>query len=306
MTPGVRRIRARGPALAFWSAPVLWRFGVCERPGKSTRGLAHSKTLRSFGWFSGQNLGVGKAAALLTAVLIALFPAKSPAAVVSSAAFDSANKLYEEGKFAEAASAYDTLAKSGQYSAALYFNLGNAFFKSGQIGRAIAAYRQAEQITPRDPDLRANLQFARNQTPSPTLLPTRWHRWLGRLTLNEWTVLAVGAVWLCLLLLAVLQWRPALKPALRLYVLSLAILACLLCACVGATLRETRFTRIAIVITRDTAVRYGPLAESPTAFTVHDGAELQVLDQKDDWLQVSTDPRRVGWLRRDQVLIAGR
>jgi len=70
-------------------------------------------------------------------------------------------------------------------------------------------------------------------------------------------------------------------------------------------LRETRFTRTAIVITRETAVRYGPLAESPTAFTVHDGAELRILDQKDEWLQVSTDPRRVGWLRRDQVLVAG-
>ena len=253
----------------------------------------------------GSGPGVGTAAALLAAVVIALFPAQSPAAV-SSSAFDLANKLYEEGKFAEAASAYDTLAKSGQCSAALYFNLGNAYFKSGQIGRAIAAYRQAEQITPRDPDLRANLQFARNQTPSPTLLPTRWQRWLGRLTLNEWTLLAAGAVWLWLLLLAVLQWRPALKPVVRMYVLSLAILACLLCACAAASLCQTRFSPTAIVITRETAVRYGPLAESPTAFTVHDGAELRILDQKDEWLQVSTDPRRVGWLGRDQVLIAGR
>jgi tetratricopeptide (TPR) repeat protein len=249
--------------------------------------------------------GVGKAAPLLAAVVIALFPAQSPAAV-SAAAFDSANKLYEEGKFAEAASAYETMTKSGQVSAALYFNLGNAFFKSGQIGRAIATYRQAEQLTPRDPDLRANLQFARNQTPSPTLLPARWQRWLGRLTLNEWTLLAAGAVWLWLLLLVVLQWRPALKPALRGYALSLAILAGFLCACAAVTLRETRFVRTAIVITGEAVVRYGPLAESPTAFTVHDGAELRVLDQKDEWLQVTTDPRRVGWLRRDQVVIAGR
>ena len=142
--------------------------------------------------------------------------------------------------------------------------------------------------------------------PGPTLSPTRWQRWLGRLTLNEWTLLAAVAVWLWLLLLAVLQWRPALKPALRAYVLSLAILAGLLCACAAATLRETRFTRTAIVITRDAVVRYGPLAESPAAFTVHDGAELRVLDQKDEWLQVSAGPRRVGWLRRDQALVAGR
>jgi tetratricopeptide (TPR) repeat protein len=239
---------------------------------------------------------------LLTWVAVVLLPTQSPA--VPAVAFDSANKLYEEGKFAEAASAYEKLAQFGETSAALFFNLGNAFFKSGQIGRAVAAYRTAEQLTPRDPDVRANLQFARNQTPAPTLSPGRWQRWLGRLTLNEWTLLAAGAVWLWLLLLAVLQWRPALRPALRTYVISLGLLAGFLCACVAATLRESRFTHTAIVITREAVVRYGPLPESPTAFTVHDGAELRVLDQKDEWLQVSAGPRRVGWLRRDQALVS--
>jgi tetratricopeptide (TPR) repeat protein len=238
----------------------------------------------------------------LVLLLVAWLPFCSRADL-SASAFESANKLYEEGKFAEAAAAYESLVQSRQVSAALYFNLGNAWFKSGQIGRAIAAYRQAEQITPRDPDLRANLQFARNQTPAPTLSPSRWHRWLGRLTLNEWTVLAAVALWLWLLLLAILQWRPNLRLVLRAYVFSLAVLAALLCACAAAALQETRFTRAAIVITHEATVRYGPLAESPAAFTVHDGAELRVLDQKDEWLQVSGGPRRTGWLRRDQTLL---
>jgi len=224
-------------------------------------------------------------------------------AELPAAAFDSANKLYEEGKFADAASAYEKLAQSGQTSAALYFNLGNAFFKSGQMGRAIAAYRQAGQITPRDPDVRANLQFARNQIPGPTLSPSRWQRWLGRLTLNEWTLLAAGAVWLWLLLLAVLQWWPGLRPALRGYVLTLAVAAGLLCGCLAAALYETRLARSAIVITGDAVVRHGPLAESQTAFTAHDGAELRVLDQKDEWLEVNAGAGRIGWLRRDQVLL---
>ena len=238
----------------------------------------------------------------LVLLLVAWLPFCSRADL-SASAFESANKLYEEGKFAEAAAAYESLVQSRQVSAALYFNLGNAWFKSGQIGRAIAAYRQAEQITPRDPDLRANLQFARNQTPAPTLSPSRWQRWLGRLTLNEWTVLAAVVLWLWLLLLAILRWRPNLRLVLRAYVFSLAVLAALLCACAATALQETRLTRAAIVITHEATARYGPLAESPAAFTVHDGAELQVLDQKDEWLQVSGGPRRTGWLRRDQTLL---
>jgi tetratricopeptide (TPR) repeat protein len=241
----------------------------------------------------------------LTLLFLALSSLTSQAAL-SAAAFDSANKLYEEGKYSEAASAYETLVHSGQCSAALFFNLGNAFFKSGQIGRAIAAYRQAQQLMPRDPDLRANLQFARNQTQGPSLSPGRWERWLGRLTLNEWTVLAAAAVWLWLILLAVLQWRPALRPGLRAYGISLGVLAGLLCACAAASLRQTRYKPIAIVTAHDTSVRYTPLPEAATSFTVQDGAELRIVDQKDDWLQVNAGPRRTGWLRRDQVLIAGR
>src|SRR5437867_7486838 len=148
-----------------------------------------------------------------------------------AAAFDAANKLYYEGKFAEAAAAYEKLAQSGQGAPALYFNLGNALFKSGQIGRAIAAYRQAEQLTPRDPDVRANLQFARNQIQGPTFSANRWERWLGKLTLNEWTLLAAGAIWLWLLLLGLLQWRPAWKRPLRAYVVALAAAAGVVCGC---------------------------------------------------------------------------
>ncbi len=277
---------------------TLWRSSRGARASQSTRAPAHSKTSRRFG----RGPDFCRTALSLALAAIALIPLSSRADL-SAAAFDAANKLYEEGKFADAASAYEKLTQSGQASAALYFNLGNAFFKSGQIGRAIAAYREAEQITPRDPDLRANLQFARSQTPSPTLAPGRWQRWLGRLTLNEWTLLAAGALWLWLLLLALLQWRPALKPALRGYLYGLAAVGLALSACVLFTLRQTRFTRAAIVVTREATVRFGPLAESPTAFTVHDGAELQVLDQKDDWLQVTAGPRRAGWLRRDQTIL---
>jgi len=217
--------------------------------------------------------------------------------------FDEANKLYEQGKFTEAASAYQKVLQSGHASAAVYYNLGNAFFKAGRMGQAVAAYRQAEQISPRDPDLRANLQFARNQIQGPTLSIPAWQRWLGKLSLNEWTWLAVGTVWLWFLLLVVQQCRAALKPALKLYVLTLGLGSLLVCACLGIALRQTRFMPAAIVIVRDATVRQGPLDESQTAFTVHDGAELRVLDRKDDWLQVTADPRRIGWVRSNQVVV---
>lgn len=243
---------------------------------------------------------------MLVALVFCFFCAVCSRAADTTIAFDAANKLYEQGKFAEAAAGYENLARANGASAALYFNLGNAFFKSGQIGRAIAAYRSAEQITPRDPDVRANLQFARKQAQGPTLASSPARRWLGKLTLNEWTLLTAFAVWLWLLLVAFLQWRPSWRRSLQGYLITLAIASTVLCCCLAAAFYEGRLTRLAIVVARDAVVRNGPMEESQNAFTVHDGAELAVLDQKDDWLQVSADGRRVGWLRREEVLMAPR
>lgn len=236
---------------------------------------------------------------LLILLRVCLVPAL--AEVPPTTAFESANKLFEQGKYAEAVTAYNQLVQSNQVSAALYFNLGNACFKAGQMGQAIAAYRQAAQLSPRDPDVRANLRFARDQVAGPTLAPGRWVRWLGRLSLNEWACLAAAAFWAWLILLTLVQWRPQWKSPLRHAVMASSFAVILLFAGCTAAHWNWQTNRTVVVIAPEAVVRHGPLDESQSAFTVHDGAELRVLDQKDDWLQVSSDPRRIGWLRRTQV-----
>ena len=224
----------------------------------------------------------------------------APAADIAGG-FDAANRLYEQGRFAEAAVEYQKLIESGPVAPALYFNLGNAFFKAGSIGRAIAAYRQAQQLAPRDPDVRTNLQFVRNQVQGPTLQPGRWERALQRLTANEWTVLASVAFWMWLLLLAAIQLRPAWKSSLRTLVWVSGTATVLLGAGLGAVL-SVNSNRTAIVIAREAAIHNGPLDESPGVLTIHDGAEVQVLDRKDAWLQVGV-ANQAGWLKRDQVIL---
>jgi tetratricopeptide (TPR) repeat protein len=234
--------------------------------------------------------------------LYALARSWAAQAAPNSSAFDAANKLYEEGKFGDAAAAYERLLQSGGVSEALYFNWGNAQFKAGHIGRAIAAYRQAEDLAPRDPDLRANLKFAREQVQGPTQRAGWRERLLGTLSLNEGSLLA-AVLWLWLLLLAARQLKPALRQPLRNLTLTAALLTLLLGATLGLNLRARLSEQLAIVIANDVAVRNGPFEESPTAFTARDGAELRVLDRKDEWLQVSADARRVGWVARKNVLV---
>ncbi|MDB6124581.1 MAG: hypothetical protein JWQ71_3574 [Pedosphaera sp.] len=217
--------------------------------------------------------------------------------------FEQANKFYEQGKYADAASAYDKLIETGNATAALYFNRGNALFKLGQVGRAIASYRQAEQLAPRDQELRANLQFARTQARGGSnYRMDRWHRWLGTLTLNEWTLLTVGSFWLMFLLLALVQWRPELKQGLQKFIVVVSLAFVLLVVCLGTTLNDY-FTQSAIVVTGEAEIRNGPLDESQTAYKVRDGVELTILDRKDGWYQVTDSTQRIGWIRQEQVLV---
>ena len=229
------------------------------------------------------------------------------AAADRPAEFSAANKLYAEGKFADAAAAYDKIIQSGASSPALYFNYGNAEFKSGHFGRAIAAYRRAEQRAPRDAEVRANLEFARNQVQEPALRESRWSRsaeWLGTLSLNEWAGLAAAAFWLLFGLLAAMQIRPALRTALRGFTLGMVAFTLLSCAGLGVD-AAVHFSRpIAVVIVPDATMRSGPFDEAQNTFIAHDGAELKVLDSRNDWLQVTDGSGRIGWLpgRQTEIL----
>lgn len=203
----------------------------------------------------------------------------------------------------EAADAYQKILEAGQASSAIYFNLGNAFFKSGQIGRAIEAYRQAQRISPRDPDVRANLQFARNQVQGPTMRTGRLERWLGTLSLNEWTWLSAVAVWLTFVLLVLRQLRPSLARSLKTWTFAVGGVALLLVIGFALAFAGSSFDKTAIVIASEAAVRNSPFEESPSSFTARDGAELRVLDAKDDWLQVTDGTQRSGWVKGGAVLV---
>ena len=219
------------------------------------------------------------------------------------ALFEAGNRAYEEGRFAEAITNYSRMVSSGQVSAAIFFNLGNAYFKSGQLGRAIASYLNAERLAPRDPDIKANLEFARKQSKGPSWSSDRLFRALGQLSINEWTALAVCALWMLFLLLTLREVRPNLKASLRNPVL-IAVFACVvLWAMAGTALERANSIQIAIVTAPEAIVRHGPLQESQNAFTAHDGSELRILDQKDQWLQVSAGPGRVGWIPEENLVV---
>src|SRR5262249_11164242 len=141
-------------------------------------------------------------------------------------AFNEGNKLYAQKDYAGAVQAYEQ-ALQGGHDARAHYNLGNALFRTGKIGEAIANYRRAYYLAPRDRDVEANLTFARayrvDKTTSPpgplARLADRGLRWMSRreaallagllltlagLALAGWIVWRVGALGFAALALGVL------------------------------------------------------------------------------------------------------
>jgi len=250
-------------------------------------------------------------AALMLQPLCGFTAASGPATVDVGRVFEDANRLYEQGRFSEAAAAYERLVQDGRASAAIYYNLGNAWFKSGQNGRAVAAYRQAERLTPRDPNVRFNLQFVRKKISGDERdRRTTWERVLTNLTVNEWTWMATTAYWLCFVLLALRELRPALRRSLRTTTVVTGLATVLLIGCVVAAVQRATSAHDAVVVVPNAVVRRSPLEESAVSYQLPDGSEVTVLDAKESavgdrkqlWLQVR-DQHGIGWLQRDQVIL---
>ena len=218
-----------------------------------------------------------------------------------AANFATANRLYAEGKFAEAANDYENILRTGAESPALLFNAGNAEFKSGRLGNAIATYRRAEQLSPRDTEIRANLAFVRNQVPGATLRETRWQNWVGALTLNEGTLLTAALFWLTLGIFAVRRIRPSLAPRLQTPARMLVVPTIFFATVLGLQAAIHFSNGTAVVTVAEATARSGPFDEAQTAFTAHDGAEFSVLGRHDDWVQVVDSSGKTGWLSGNQV-----
>jgi hypothetical protein len=214
--------------------------------------------------------------------------------------FDQANKLYEQGRFVEAAAAYRDIAASGGGTASVWFNMGNASYKAEQLGRAIAAYRMAERLDPRDTALRANLQFVRGKVYSDDRAHVPWWKNVVRLaTLNEWTVITMALFWAFFSVLACAEFAGRRYTKTALAFLVLGLLGAATTALAWNDWRQAE----AVVVAREAVVRFGPLDVSQQAFQLRDGVELTVRSVKDDWIEVRDPEKRTGWIRRDEVVL---
>lgn len=241
--------------------------------------------------------------ALLLVMMLAL-PA-SAQQVAQPASFD-CGALYEAGSYAEAAACFGSLEATGNHNGHVLYNQGNAWYRAGDVGRAVHAYRRALLYLPRDGDVRANLASARSRA-KDALEPPDSRGALGRALLAPYDSFSAGE----LLLLGSLAWAllfSALAVRTRRELIGGAGLLVLIAIFAGLNLigwtarsYQLRQHPVAVVLSAEVTLRSGRDLQSVDLARLHAGAEGRVVERTDDWVQVALSSGQRGWLPASEV-----
>src|SRR4029077_11805220 len=140
--------------------------------------------------------------------------------------FDNANQGYAQGHFKEAISGYEALVRAGQWSANLFYDLGNAYFRVGDFGHAILNYERALALDRHHPEADANLRIVRDEARALELTATLVERYLKFANVNQFTIAAAIALWVATFCIVVLIFaRRRSGAVIALSIVSLSIFA---------------------------------------------------------------------------------
>lgn len=223
--------------------------------------------------------------------------------------FNSANKAYNEGKYQEAITQYESILDSGEYSVSVYYNLANAYYKTNVIGPSVYYFEKALQLSPNDEDILNNLAFARNMTIDAIepLPKTQLSKFVGNITntfsYNQWAWIAVILGFVCVISFLLYQFAyQTLKK--RIYFLISFITLLFILGTVAIAYQqygEAKQNHPAIVFATETTVKAEPNLRSDAVFTLHEGTKVQILDTVSDWKKIRLIDGKTGWIIAEDV-----
>jgi len=213
-------------------------------------------------------------------------------------AFDKANGLYEAKEYEQAKEGYDELAKSGPWSANLFYNRGNAEWKLGDGGRAALDYERALALEPSHPQARANLDFVRDQTGAKTRTLPWWERALTAMDGDAAAVMLAVCGWGALFCLAVVLLRPEGRTG---PVVTLAICLAGAAYAAGCLWEANGQATKAIVVAKAAQARVAPAEAAPIADVLPAGSEVLAPEVRGDWTYCTLPDGTRGWVRTGDV-----
>jgi tetratricopeptide (TPR) repeat protein len=242
---------------------------------------------------------------LFTTLLVTAQEVKDPGVV----AFDQANKAYISSNYDVAIMAYNEVLKTGNHSADVYFNLGNAHYKKNQVGPAIYNFEKALMLDPDNADVATNLRFA-NQMKIDAIeaLPINKVKSgvndvIGSLSVDEWAYTSIVIV-LITILLSILFLYAGTSGKKRLFFILMFIGILFSVATIAAAFyakNDLNREQFAIVYIEEFKTRSEPKKSAEVSFIIHEGTKVQILQEFEDWYEIKLSNGSKAWIPTDAV-----
>jgi len=213
-----------------------------------------------------------------------------------SAQFANANQEYAAGDFKAAIDDYEELVRSGRDTPNLFYNLGNAYFRKNDFGRAILSYERALALDPHHPEAEANLRIARDEARALELVPNRWERIFAFADENQYALAASISFWIGIF--SVATWvlgRGRGRGPIALSILSLSIFV----IAVGASYELNRGKNgrgLAVVTGDKVEARLATADNANRVLTLPAGSEIKIVSQRGDWVYAVLPNNLRGWI----------
>lgn len=215
-----------------------------------------------------------------------------------------ANDFYNEKEYQQAADVYEDLIAKGYRNGNLYYNLGNAYIRLGDNGKAILNYLRAKRLLPRDKDIDANLKYATQETleslewKKPSLLSTFFF-WASDFSFQEHLQILVAINLLFWISMGV--WL--VKKTETLDIMRKSLMALLLVALVSTMVKWHLDTsqKLGVVFANKIDVKSGMDPEQVTLFQLHKGAVVFIEEEKGDWYKIELSDGKSGWAKKSLI-----
>jgi tetratricopeptide (TPR) repeat protein len=220
-----------------------------------------------------------------------------------------ADLVYKQGNYQQAITDYRDLLKRGE-AAELYYNLGNAYYRSDSLTQAILAYERAALLSPGDPDIRFNLQFARSKTidkitPQSQMFFVSWYWSLVNFTsVDRWAKVGIAAIIVALLLMLAYLFAPQLTVRkVGFFGSALFLLVFLLSGLFAWQQKQLLEQRGGAIVTAPSvSVKHTPAKGGADDFVLHEGTRVDITDRGvKGWYEVRVADGREGWIPTDRV-----
>ena len=242
-------------------------------------------------------------AAFVTAFVVAA-PATAPAPAQQEI-FEQGNQFYQAGDYSAAVEVYEAVRTSGFESPDLHYNLGNAYFKTGELGRSILSWERALRLAPGHADAVANLELAvRLSADAIEPLPRFWLlsavSWWVNLVPRSALLVVVTLAWLAFTCGALARIILTAEGSRRLGdcgIAAGAVTVVLFGFNLAVRELEVGQPERGVILAEAVAVRSAPTEDDDlTVFEVHEGTHVRIDQRTEQWAEIVLDDGKVGWI----------